>query len=84
LGFAPNLDDGTSYGYIDDIRIIPFQSVATTYVYDPVTLWLKAELDNNHYATFYNYDGEGNMTQVKKETVKGIVTIKANRTNTHK
>ncbi len=73
--------DGGSSGYVDDIRIIPYTATATTYVYDPLTMWLTAELDNNHYATFYNYDDEGHLTQVKKETVNGIATLKSNRSN---
>ena len=36
--------------------------------YDPVTLLLTAELDDNNYATFYEYDQEGNLTRIKKET----------------
>ncbi len=68
-------------GYIDDIRVQPFKSAITTYVYNPVTLWNVAELDNRNFATFYNYDEEGMLVQVKKETEKGIVTIKAARSN---
>lgn len=66
---------------LDDIRIQPFQSTLKTFVYDPQTLWLVAELDNQNYATFYNYDQEGTLVQVKKETVKGIATIKTTRSN---
>ncbi|MDF1675976.1 MAG: hypothetical protein P1U44_09700 [Vicingaceae bacterium] len=68
--------------YIDDIRIQPFKSAMKTFVYDPTTLWLKAELDERNYATFYNYDEEGNRVQVKKETKDGIRTIISNRKNT--
>lgn len=72
---------GASPCYIDDIRIQPFKSGMTTYVYDPVTLWLVAELDNRNFATFYNYDEEGTLVQVKKETEKGVATIKTTRSN---
>ncbi len=68
-------------GYVDDVRAMPFKSAITTYVYDPKTLWLIAELDNRNYATFYNYDEQGALVQVKKETVNGIVTIKTSRNN---
>ncbi|MBA4241929.1 MAG: hypothetical protein C0448_14480 [Sphingobacteriaceae bacterium] len=67
--------------YMDDIRIQPFQSTLKTFVYNPKNLWLVAELDNQNYATFYNYDEEGTLTQVKKETVKGVQTLKTTRSN---
>jgi hypothetical protein len=79
LSFSVANSSGNSY--IDDIRIQPFKSTMKTFVYDPATLWLKAELDNQNYATFYNYDEEGTLTQVKKETVKGIQTLKTTRSN---
>jgi hypothetical protein len=66
----------------DDIRIHPFKGAMATYVYNPETLWLLAELDNRNFATFYNYDEEGALIQVKKETAKGIVTISRNQQNT--
>jgi hypothetical protein len=68
-------------GWLDDIRIQPFNSAMKTYVYDPVTLWLVAELDNRNFATLYNYDEEGTLVQVKQETEKGIATIKTSRNN---
>ena len=43
-----------------------------------------AELDENNYATFYNYDEEGILVQVKKETERGIMTIKTTRQNLKK
>jgi hypothetical protein len=66
---------------MDDVRIQPFKSTLKTFVYDPKNLWLVAELDNQNYATFYNYDEEGTLTQVKKETVKGVQTLKTTRSN---
>ena len=66
--------------YFDDIRIHPFNADMKTYVYDPQNLRLMAELDENNYATFYNYDQEGQLVRVKKETVQGIKTIKETRT----
>lgn len=74
---------GTGSGYVDDIRIHPFDGTESTYVYDPQTLWLIAELDNRNFATFYNYDEEGNLVQVKKETTNGIVTLSTTRQNIH-
>jgi hypothetical protein len=70
--------------YFDDLRIHPFNADMKTYVYDPQTLRLMAELDENNYATFYNYDEEGQLIRVKKETVQGVKTIKETRTSKQK
>lgn len=67
--------------YLDDFRIQPFTSAIKTFVYDPSTLWLVAELDNQNFATFYNYDEEGSLVQVKKETTSGIITLRTSRSN---
>jgi hypothetical protein len=70
--------------YFDDLRIHPFNADMKTYVYDPQTLRLMAELDENNYATIYNYDEEGQLIRVKKETVQGIKTIKETRISKQK
>ena len=46
---------------------------------DPVNLRLMAELDENNYATFYEYDDDGTLVRLKKETERGIKTIKETR-----
>jgi hypothetical protein len=43
-----------------------------------------AELDDRNYATFYEYDEEGTLVRVKKETEKGIYTIKESRSGLKK
>ena len=70
--------------YVDDIRIHPFNANMKSYVYDPVTLRLSAELDENNYASFYEYDEEGQLVRVKKETIQGIKTIKETRASKQK
>jgi|GEM_PF-2106545 len=67
--------------YFDDIRFVPIDGSMKSYVYDPVNLRLVAELDERNYATFYEYDEEGKLIRVKKETEKGIMTIQENRNN---
>lgn len=78
------LNTGTSDAFFDDIRIHPVNGNMKSYVYDPITLRLSAELDENNYATFYEYDEEGNLVRVKKETERGIMTIKESRSNNSK
>lgn len=70
--------------YFDDIRFVPVNGSMISYVYDPVTLRLVAQLDERNYATFYEYDEEGKLVRVKKETERGIMTIQENRDNIHK
>jgi hypothetical protein len=70
--------------YFDDIRVFPFDGSMKCYVYNPVNMRLVAELDERNYATLYEYDEEGKLVRVKKETERGIMTIKENRNNTSK
>lgn len=67
----------------DDIRVMPLDGGMKTFVYNPVNLRLMAELDDNNYATFYEYDDEGKLIRVKKETERGVMTLKESRTVLH-
>ena len=71
---------GTAANF-DDLRIHPFNAEMKSYVYDPVTMRLMAQLDENNYATFYEYDEEGILIRVKKETERGIKTIHETRSS---
>lgn len=75
---------GNTEAYFDDIRVHPFQSHMKSFVYDPYTQRLVAELDENNYATHYEYDDEGILIRVKKETSRGVMTIKETRNNQSK
>lgn len=70
--------------YFDDIRIHPYNASMKSYVYDPATYLLSAELDDNNYATFYEYDKEGQLIRIKKETARGIMTIQESRSSNPK
>lgn len=61
--------------WFDDVRIQPFNSSMKTFVYDPNTLRLMAMLDENNFASIYEYDNEGNLVRTKKETEDNIVTL---------
>jgi len=67
--------------YFDDIRLHPYNSNMKSFVYNPVNLRLMAELDENNYASFYEYDDEGTLTRVKKETQRGIKTIQETKSS---
>ncbi len=80
-GFSLQLSAGSGTVYFDDIRIHPFDGQLKSFIYDPATLRLMAELDENNFSTFYEYDDEGILIRVKKETEKGIMTIKETRSS---
>lgn len=61
--------------YYDDIRIQPANAVMTTYVYDYRNMRLMATQDENNYSTFYEYNSQGDLVRVKRETEKGIMTV---------
>ena len=67
--------------YFDDVRVQPFESEMTSYVYDNTTLRLMAQLDDRGYAVFYEYDDEGMLIRQKRETERGIMTITEQHTN---
>lgn len=65
--------------YFDDIRLHPFNANMKSFVYHSSSLRLLSELDENNYASFYEYDDDGTLIRVKKETEKGIKTITETR-----
>ena len=77
-------NDSNKIAYFDDLRILPFESNMKTFVYHPENQRLMSELDENNYATFYEYDLEGGLVRVKKETEEGIYTIQETRSGTIK
>lgn len=65
--------------FVDDIRVQPFHSSMKTFVYNPTNMRLMADLDENNYASYYEYDDDGTLIRVKKETERGIMTIQETR-----
>ena len=78
-------NDTSEYmAFFDDIRVHPFNGNLKSFVYDQATQKLMAELDENNYATFFEYDKEGGLIRVKKETEKGVFTIQESRSSNPK
>jgi hypothetical protein len=73
----------TADAWFDDIRIHPFDASMVSYVYHPINQRLTYQLDENNYATIYEYDEEGALVRVKKETERGIMTLKEARNNSY-
>lgn len=70
---------GASNIFVDDIRVHPYNSLMKSFVYHSDKLELMAELDENNFATFYEYDEDGALVRIKKETERGIMTIQESR-----
>ncbi|MBL7980779.1 MAG: hypothetical protein JNL52_03115 [Flavobacteriales bacterium] len=79
--FVITLKCSTGDCLFDDLRVFPEDGSMKCYVYDAVNLRYVAELDERHFATFYEYDNEGRLVRVKKETERGIMTIQESRQN---
>lgn len=79
-----NNGNGSAPMFVDDLRMHPFNSNMKSFAYDSRTLRLAAELDENNYASFYEYDEEGQLVRVKKETIEGVKTIKETRSSKQK
>ena len=79
ITFNQSIDSGSFKIFFDDFRMHPIDANMKTYVYDYVDHRLMAELDENNYSTFYEYDEEGSLIRIKKETERGVVTIQENR-----
>lgn len=77
-GFTLELNASSTI-YLDDVRIHPVDAQMQTFVYDPIFMRLNAQLDENNFAQFYEYDESGTPVRIKRETEKGIVTVKENR-----
>jgi hypothetical protein len=67
--------------FIDDMRFAPQDASVKTFVYHPFNEKLMATLDENNFAKIYEYDQEGNLVRVKKETERGIMTVSESRSN---
>lgn len=83
-GFTLDLQPGGGTVYVDDIRIHPVDGQMKSFAYDPSSQRLMAELDENNFATFYEYDDEGILIRVKKETERGIMTTRETRSSYRK
>lgn len=67
--------------YIDDFRVQPVDAEAVCYVYDHAQR-LTAVLDDQHFASIYQYNAEGVLVRKLKETTEGVKTISETQYNT--
>jgi len=81
IELRPPTKSPSTYFYADDLRIPPYEASMVTYAYNPLTLRLMAQMDDNGYAVFYEYDDEGMLIRQKRETERGVMTITEQHTN---
>ncbi len=77
-----NNSSNTDEAFFDDIRMQPADAAMKAFVYDPVMGIMRAELDDNNYAKFYDYDDEGKLIRIRQETERGVMTIQETNYNT--
>lgn len=70
--------------YLDDLLIKPYNSSSKSYVYDNKNNRLESILDENHFATYYQYNAKGDLIRKRKETYDGEKTIADAQYNTPK
>lgn len=78
------VNNGADPVYWDDIRMHPFNANMKTFTYDQKDMRMVAELNEDNYASFYEYDEEGQLIRVKQETIQGIKTISESRASKQK
>lgn len=54
---------------MDDLRVYPVDAALTTYTYNE-DRQVSSISDNENFATFYNYDDAGRLSEVWQETAK--------------
>ncbi|MES2629264.1 MAG: hypothetical protein V4616_09895 [Bacteroidota bacterium] len=72
---------GSTDVFFDDVRFHPREASLTSFVFDSTSKKLIAELDDNNFSTFYEYDEDGKLIRLKKETERGVKTIQESRSN---
>jgi len=70
------LKKGDATTYYDDIRIFPADANMVSNIYDDLNLRRTFILDENNYFAKYEYNNQGELIRIKKETEKGIITLR--------
>ncbi|MBS1914303.1 MAG: hypothetical protein JST22_20100 [Bacteroidetes bacterium] len=75
ISLTVNNNLSTDDVWLDDVRAQPFDAEMICYAYDPATLRLVAQFDDQHFGAFYQYNGEGKLVRTLRETERGIKTV---------
>jgi YD repeat-containing protein len=66
------LNSGSTTAWFDDLMIRPVDAPITGTVYDPKTARVIATLDNENFASWFEYDAAGRVTATYVETRLGV------------
>lgn len=72
---------GTADAFYDDLICSPLDASIVGTVYDPITGWVSATVNNDGLAVFQEYDPAGRITYTKMETALGLKTVSQRRYN---
>jgi hypothetical protein len=61
--------------YIDDVMLKPLNAQVSSYVYDPNTLRIQAQFDDQNFGLFYQYNDEGKLIRKLIETERGLKSV---------
>ncbi|MFN3402659.1 MAG: hypothetical protein ACK40G_01100 [Cytophagaceae bacterium] len=84
VNFTLEYDKTNENIYIDDVRYQPLDAQVSCYVYDPASLRLIAQFDDQHFGLYYQYNDEGKLVRKLVETERGLKTIQETQYNTKK
>lgn len=73
--FCPASASGRPDIYLDDIKVQPARSLMTCNVYDPLDYKVLATLDENHFATYRQYNLRNEHIRTLVETLEGVKTV---------
>ncbi|GEM_PF-870403 len=66
---------------IDDACFHPLEAAVSMTVYNPVDLKVAAQIGDQHFATIFEYDSEGQLVRTVIETERGRKTVKEQQVN---
>ena len=67
--------------YYDDLMCSPIDANVVGTIYNPITNWVVAAINNDGMASYKEYDAAGRVTYIKKETGQGVKTVSQQRYN---
>ncbi len=67
--------------WVDDLRIQPLDAQVNCHVYDTASLGLVTSFDDQHFGTYYQYNAEGELIRMLRETEKGLKAVKESQVN---
>ena len=82
LRASATADIGAGYARIDDVRIQPLKSEMICYVYDPDNHRYIAQFDDQHFGIYYQYNSEGKLIRIRRETERGMKIVEETQYNT--